>query len=71
VSLRQYVIYEKPRDYPGGFVVRGFSVGPGIVPDRVAQYAQTLDAARELVPPGLFRLPRWPDDEPQIVEVWT
>jgi hypothetical protein len=39
------------------------------VPGRV-QLADSLDAARTLVPPGLFCMIRSPADDPFIVETW-
>ena len=32
--------------------------------------AQTIERLRELLPPGLERLERDPEDDPSIVEVW-
>lgn len=69
----QYVIYEKPMDYPNKFVVRRFVLahgdfGPQLVPVGVVD---TLDEARKLVPSDFnYCFPRLPQDEPQIREVW-
>ena len=30
----------------------------------------TLEQVRLLIPPGLYRMPRQPDDDPAIYEVW-
>jgi hypothetical protein len=70
-GLPMFTIYERPRDYPEGYVVRRSFVNAGMVwLDRVAQYAPALEAARGLIPPGLHRIPRYENDDPCIVEVW-
>lgn len=69
-SLKNWVIYERPTDHPVGFVVREFEVTAGEVKPLEAQTAPTLEAARELVPAGLYRIDRFPQDDPNIVEVW-
>ncbi len=67
--LHMWTIYEHPLDYPEHFVVREWIccdpplAGP-------ARLAETLEAARLLVPPHLYRQPRNPDDDPFIVETW-
>lgn len=69
--LYLWTIYEKPRDYPDRWVVRRFSITTaGAVSDEV-QLADSLDEARELIPPTRYNLGRTPNDEPQIVETWV
>lgn len=69
--LTQYTIYERPRDYPEGFVVRAWHIMPGRAEPGEARTASTLEEARALVPPGLICFARTPDDDPTIVETWT
>lgn len=86
-GLELWTIYQKPKDYPDGFVVRRSLVGAGrkcltcesgarhtntVCPlmDATAQYAPSLETARALVPRGLARIPRNPEDDSVIVEVW-
>jgi hypothetical protein len=72
--LRMWVIYERPLDYPDWYVLRAWDIVEGVpvgVPEREAQLASTLAAARELLPPGLYNIGRQEEDEPQIVEVWV
>lgn len=74
IVLTQYTIYERPRDYPEGFVVRAFHIVRGQtepVPDPGAWHVPTLEQARKLIPEGMARLDRYPGDDPKIVEVWT
>jgi hypothetical protein len=71
--LSMWTIYDHPTDVPEpfGFVVREWQIGPaGAEPMSEARFAMTLEAARELIPPGLYCLPRQPEDDPVIVEVW-
>ena len=72
--LTVWTIFREPRDAPAGyrFVVRGFDIGPNgaSTPHPTAQATGTLDMARRLIPPGLVRWPRDPDDDAVIVESW-
>jgi hypothetical protein len=68
--MNQFVVYDSPADFPGLFVVRRWEIRSGWVNACEARVANTLEAAREVVPPGMYRLPRFPDDDPKIVEVW-
>jgi hypothetical protein len=74
IVLTQYTIYERPRDYPDGYVVRAFHIVRGHtepVPDPGAWHVPTLERARSVIPDGLFRIDRLPGDDPNILEVWT
>lgn len=72
MSLPMWTIYERPLDYPAGYVVRRWHVLPEgqMQADLAAQYAGTLEEARATIPPGLVRLGRAPADDPSILEVW-
>jgi hypothetical protein len=70
-DLRQYTIYDHPRDYPDAFVVRAWEIGPGTMTPGQPRTAPTLEAARKLIPPGLYCLGRAADDDSTIVETWT
>ena len=66
-----YVIYWNPKDYPGKHVVRPWRIdAPEARPVGLAVEADTLDAARELLPDGLVNLGRMEKDDPCIVETW-
>lgn len=73
-ELVQYVIYERPTDYPDSFVVRRFQIKRGghitydVEPHSVSA---TLSEARATIPPGQVCLARSEDDDPRIREVWT
>ena len=72
--LSLWTIYRVfPLEYPNeGFAVREWRVGGGGQMEcmSLTQYAMTLEGARELLPPGLYRTPRDEDDDPAIVETW-
>lgn len=68
-GLRMFTIYDHPRDFPGGFVVREWDVTGAKIMPLTAWTAPTLEAARELVPPGLVCMADGADD-PVIVETW-
>lgn len=71
--LTQFTIYERPLDYPAGFVVREWHITRGQLepqPGR-AWRATSIDDARMLVPAGMFCFGREQSDDPSIVETWT
>ena len=75
--MDQFCIYFNPSDFPGRFVVRRwriFSNREGrmqIEPDKEPEgIVDTIEAARALIPCGLCQIPRAPQDDPSIVEVW-
>lgn len=70
--LTMWVVYDHPRDYPDAFVARRWEIAPGVmIATQDAHTAATLEAVRERIPPGLYRINRDQNDEPQIVEVWV
>lgn len=70
MSLFTYTIYEKPADFPDAWVVRRWEA-TGDVEDRgVWCLAESLEAARESIPPDLICFTRSPEDDPTIVETW-
>lgn len=76
-GFETYTIYEKPKDFPTSFVVRRWTVGPGVLdpqpdpaPLLIAPTLATARAALALHVPGLSCLPRDPTDDSVIVETW-
>ncbi|MET0701695.1 MAG: hypothetical protein ABWY93_18750 [Mycobacterium sp.] len=73
-ALVMYTIYHRPTDWPGvQFIVRRAEITAGTVQHGAYMgTANTLDQARDLVPNAndLVCVPRRPDDDPVIVEVW-
>ena len=71
--LEVWTIYQRPADYPGGFVARMHVVGATAAlcgPTDRAYFGPTLDSVRGQLPSGLVCLGREAGDEPQIVESW-
>jgi len=70
-NLPQWVVTFNPIDLPGVYVARlAFSNAEGAFMTGIAVTDVTLAAIRSCLPPGLLRIERFPDDEPQILEVW-
>jgi len=70
-KLDIWTVYERPTDYPEGFVVRLHVVCDGQSnPTDTVFFGSTIESVREHIPKGLYRMDRCPLDEPQIVEVW-
>lgn len=75
--MHMFVIYKHPLDYPGKWVARKWRVVPGEPEPQAAVaplvVAQSLEAARVAVlneNPTAAVLPRTPDDDPAVYEVW-
>lgn len=71
--LQLWTIYARPSDYPDRFVARRYDVLRGHsepVRTDVVVTASSLDEVRDMLPPGLCRMPRSPGDDPVIVETW-
>jgi len=72
--LELWTIYDHPTDFPNHFVARrwvvnkayGHATQDHILADTLAE----LRAALRIHRPWLYRLPRQPDDDKKIVEVW-
>ena len=70
-ELFMWTIYDRPRDYPSGFIARPFTItANGPRPAFFALTAQSLAEIRNMLPPGLVRIERDPAGEPHIVECW-
>ena len=71
-EVRVWVIYQDPSDYPGKFVVRRQVAGRGgVTADREpVAVVESIEAARAVLPSGLYRMHRHSEDDPVIVETW-
>jgi hypothetical protein len=74
VPITFWVLYDHPRDYPQGYVLRAQWSKRGdpdvVIADKIAWYAATLDELRAILPPGVVRMGPMPGDNPCIAEVW-
>jgi hypothetical protein len=71
--LPMWSVYDHPQDHPNHWVARRWEVGgAGTEPVATSQLfkAETLEALRQMLPPGLHCMPRAPGDDPNIVETW-
>lgn len=70
--MEMYTVYRDPLDYPGKFVVRRFTIGPGVVTPMQPVFAvgDSLEAVRQRLPEGLMCSARCAEDDPVIVETW-
>jgi hypothetical protein len=74
--LSMWTIYNRPKDYPDGFIARRFEVGrgePPAWPVQVTDHTLTgeLEAIRAtFLAIGMTCLNREPGDEPPVVETW-
>ena len=73
-NIQHFTIYKHPKDYPGKFVVRRWTIDPRLpepIPDQQpVAVAATLEKARESVPQGLYRMPHQEGESSVIVETW-
>jgi hypothetical protein len=71
-ALAIWTIYEKPKDFPDGYIARRFEVGGGGAPvaTRDTLTGKLDDIRQALWKAGLMKLSRQDGDEPQIVESW-
>lgn len=66
-----FVVYQNPKDYPGKFVVRIHKAEvTGSEPGDLVAVEESLDKARQKIPPYLACFARHPSDDPVIVETW-
>jgi hypothetical protein len=69
--MSQWVIYDHPRDDPDHYVMRRWEIrGSLMIATADVAQADTLEEIRQAIPPGLYCLPRFAEDDPCIVEVW-
>lgn len=71
--MRQFCVYDHPRDYPNNWVVREWEIYDGCsepVPAR-SHIVNSLEEARSIVPEGFIRMERMAEDDPNIAEIWV
>jgi hypothetical protein len=66
-ALPIWTVYRHPTDAPGMYVARMWLETR---PTLEKFEAPTLEEVRAMLPPGLHRLERHPQDDPVIVETW-
>lgn len=70
-ALTMFTVYKNPSDFPPGYALRKWSITErGPIAEEGRGGVWSLDEIRAMIPPGLHRMDRMPEDEPCIVEVW-
>jgi hypothetical protein len=65
--VETWTIYQQPKDFPDGFVVRLFH---NALPTDIFYFTETLEEARAYIPRSKNLVGRHPQDPPSIVETW-
>jgi hypothetical protein len=69
--LPMWVVYDKyTREYPGVFVARMHVTLPEPKATRFVMTHDTLDELRAIIPASCVSIGRYPEDVPEIIEVW-
>ena len=71
--MTTWTIYNKPKDFPNGFIARCFHIGGGEPEPMATNFAISGDLIliRECMERcGLVRMMRNPGDHPSVVETW-
>lgn len=69
-ALDMWVIYDHPKDFPHSFVARRWEVTTVEKPTKDYYAAPTRAEVEALLPPGLYFMPRFDNDDATIVGVW-
>ena len=71
-ALPIWTVYDHPKDFPREFVARKSLISNGVtvVTDEVLVSPKLRDLRDEMERRGLYRLPRFDNDDPIIVECW-
>ena len=71
-TLSVWTIFDRPLDYPHGFIARKFNVKKGAVsPTKEIILGNDLEVIRnKLASQGLVAIPRSPEDNQSVVETW-
>lgn len=70
-AMHQWVVYKRPKDFPNSYVARRWDIGKGdYQPSEIMIVGPDLESIRRLLPIGMIRTPRQPEDDSVIVEVW-
>lgn len=71
--MSMWVVYDHPLDWPDWWVARRWDIMKGDNEPAASGAMfmnRTLEGLREALPPGLYCLPRFADDDPAVYEVW-
>lgn len=71
-ALVMWTVYDHPTDFPNDYVARKWELdSTGVhATDEVILHRRLAAVRGQMRVRGLTRLPRFPQDEPKIIEVW-
>jgi hypothetical protein len=72
-ALAIWTVYDRPGDYPDGYIARMFEAASGSgdsIATSLTLAGQLAGIRQVLAKAHLIRLDRKPDDAPQVVESW-
>jgi hypothetical protein len=70
-EIFHWTIYDHPLDAPLGYVLRSWLIGRDRgIPNLISCGSTDLRLLRDTLPPGLYNLGRYAEDDPAILEVW-
>jgi hypothetical protein len=69
-TLSIWTIRYNPSDFPGKFTARRHWILPTSIATQEVFIGETLEEIRKMLPKGLYRIPRSPEDDPVIIESW-
>jgi hypothetical protein len=71
-ALAIWTVYDRPKDYPDGYIARLHEAGKGSVTATGKTVTGELEHIRKVFwRAGLLKLSRQEGDEPQVVESWV
>jgi hypothetical protein len=70
--MTHWVIYKHPKDHPDRYVLRATYItdAHNIMVDPMAWVHKDVEVLRRILPPGLVKIDRHPNDDPVILETW-
>lgn len=70
--MTHWVIYKHPKDQPDRYVLRPHHItdAHNVIIDPTGWAHRDVEVLRSIIPPGMVKLDRHPDDDPVIYEVW-
>jgi hypothetical protein len=66
-----FTIYDRPSDYPDGFIARMFLTGRIEIPTLITVLGSLEEIQEKLEEVGLTKMARAEHDDPKIVECWV
>ena len=65
-----FTVYDRPRDYPDGFIARMFLTGKIEIPTLITVLGSLEEIRETMIEVGMTRIERYEKDDPKILECW-